>query len=248
VTAEAEQTVDITEMPLEGIAAYWLSLKKIMGTKVTAKAAQEEAERTEEPYIKYLLETAFTGLTDEQFRRVCVIRAQTSLDGLRQRLGLMREAHLSMAAGENPRKSLVRMAACFPCQHMPEEKITRMALEMVKKARAGNTHDYLVTVDTRMPADQLLVKLMFYVIWARHEGTSTIEPFAESSRCVFFREGLTLVSDGFDRSFIKTCLDARYDGILHEAERKMAMAAELATALRTRCSYEDMFAVAQAYL
>lgn len=248
VSVQTETILDITEMPLEGIAAYWLSLKKLMGAKFTAKVVQDEAERTEEPFIRFILETMTSDLSDEYFRHVLRLKEETSLRTLTRKLELMREGLLSIAIGENPRKGLVRMAAHFASTAMPEEKISRMALEMVKKARAGGGTEYAVTIDNRMPADQLLVKLMFYVFWARHEGTGAIDQFAENSRCLLFREGLGLVSDGFDRSFVKACMDTRLDGILREVRLKMDMAAELAIALRTKHSYEDMLAVAQAYM
>ncbi|NJB67350.1 hypothetical protein GGQ74_000990 [Desulfobaculum xiamenense] len=248
MSTENETILDITEMPLEGIAAYWLSLKKIMGGKVAPKLALDEAGRTEEPYIRYLLESCFTGLSDDQFLRVAGFKAETVVRGMQLRQGLIREAVLSMSAGENPRKALVRMAAHFPAQLMPEEKISRMALEMVKKARAGSGTEYTVTIDYTTAADQLLVKLMFYVFWARHEGAGSMRTFAETSRCLLFREALSMVEDGFDRSFIKACVDTRCEGLVREARLKMNMAAELALALRGKLSYDEMFVVAQAYM
>ena len=53
------ETFDIIEIPLEGVAAYWLSIKKLADEKRSFKPLGEEAEYTSEPYIRYLLDVVF---------------------------------------------------------------------------------------------------------------------------------------------------------------------------------------------
>lgn len=248
MSSETASKVAVTEMPLEGIAAYWLSLRKVMGNKVSAKVAREEAERTDETYIKYVLTSAFNGLNDEQFLRLARSKAETVLRSLRHRYGMISEALLSMSAGENPRKSLMRMSAYFPSTRIPEDRISKMALEMVRKARDGGVQGFTVTIDDSTPADQLLVKLMFYVFWLRHEGGHDFASLSESSRSIFFREGISMLGDGFDRSFIKTCLDLRRNGLVEDAALKLKMTAELARGLREGMSYDELFALGQAFM
>ena len=46
---EKTQELDILEMPFEGLAAYWLSIKKIMDTKKGRAIVDEEIAHTDEP-------------------------------------------------------------------------------------------------------------------------------------------------------------------------------------------------------
>lgn len=239
--------MDILEMPLEGLAAYWLSLKKIMGAKIAPKTIAEEAEKTAEPFVKYLLELTVSGLDEASARRACERRRDAVLRGLSLKLALMREALQSIAASENPRMALARMFARLDAPAISEESATKMALDMVRLAEKSKD-GYVVTVSTKLAPEELLVKLMFYVLWARREGKAAMEPFGENGRFRFFNHGMVLTADGHDRSFIKSCLDASSEALLESAAVKMDMAIDLALSLRVKMSYDDMFRYAQAYI
>jgi len=247
VSEESVKDINLLEMPMEGIAAYWLSLKKIMGTKVVPKVLQDEAEKTEEPYIRYLLDTCFTSIPESEVRRLGWIRRESTLNDLRLKMALMREALLSIAAAGNPRKALLRMGAYLPEPSLSEEQITKMALDMVRLAEKSKDN-YVVTVDASLPAEQLVLKLMFYVLWARREGKAGLEPMAENGRCRFFNQGLGMVMDGFERSVILSCLEIAEAERLGAATLKMNLALDMALALRAKMSYDDMFKVARAYM
>ena len=77
---EKTQELDILEMPFEGLAAYWLSIKKIMDTKKGRAIVDEEIAHTDEPYILHLLETAFSSLSRNMIRRLARVKKQTQLD------------------------------------------------------------------------------------------------------------------------------------------------------------------------
>lgn len=247
MTEEPRTDLDLLEMPLEGLAAYWLSLKKIMGAKLVPKTLQEEAEKTSEPFIRYMLELCVSGLDDIAARRAGTRRRETVLRELSLKMSLMREALLSMSAGENPRLALIRMFARVPGPVISEENATKMALDMVRLAEK-NKDGYVVTIGPALSREELLIKLMFYVLWARREGVASVEPFSQGGRCRFFVQGVTMAADGLDRSVVKSCLDASAAEILVEAGQKMDLALDMALALRAKTSYEDMFRVAQAYL
>ena len=63
--------LDIVEMPAKAVAAYWLSLKKLMDSRKGARVVQEEMAAVTEPDIRLLLETAFgSSLPEEAVRRL----------------------------------------------------------------------------------------------------------------------------------------------------------------------------------
>jgi len=239
--------MNLVEMPVEGVAAYWLSLKKIMGAKVVPKTLEDEAQNTAEPFIRGMLDLCISGLDDATARHAALRRRDTVLHDMRLKLGLMRDALLSIAVGENPRMVLMRMFARLPLPVITEENVTKMALDMVRLAEA-NKDGYVVTVSTKLTREELVVKLMFYVLWARREGKAAIEVFGQNGRCRYFNQGLVMTADGHDRSFIKTCLDTAAEEILDDAGQKMGLTLDMALALRSKTSYEDMFRIAQAYI
>lgn len=57
---EKPQEFDIIEMPFEGLAAYWLSIKKILDAKKGRAIIDDEIAHTDEPFILHLLETVFS--------------------------------------------------------------------------------------------------------------------------------------------------------------------------------------------
>lgn len=247
MSEESLKDINLLEMPLEGIAAYWLSLKKIMGNKVVPKVLQDEAEKTEEPYIRYLLDTCFTTIPEAEVRRMALIRRDSALHELRLKLAMMREALLSISAAGNPRQALLRMGAYLSEPSLTEESLTKMALEMVHLAEKDKG-SYVVTVEASLSMEQLILKLFFYVLWARREGKAGLEPMAEKGRCRYFNQGLGMVMDGFERSFILGCLEIAAAEFLGAAGQKMNLALDMALALRAKLSYDDMFKVARAYL
>lgn len=246
-TAQTREDVSLLDMPLEGIAAYWLSLRKVMGAKVQPKTVQDEAGNTREPFIKYMLELYLAATPDAEVRRLGQMRRDTDLRGLRLKLGMMREALLAIATVENPRKALMRMGAYLSEPSLTEESATKMGLDMVRMAEKSKD-SYVVTVEANLSSEQLLIKLLFYVLWARREGKSGLEAFAEKGRCRFFNLGLAMVVDGFERSFVRGCLDVAEAELLDLAGRKMALCVDMVLALRAKLSYEDMFRTARAHL
>ncbi len=247
MTEEPRKDMDLMEMPIEGVAAYWLSLKKIMGPKIAPKTLQDEAEKTSEPFIRYMLELCLSGLDETAARRAGARRRETALREMGLKMNLMRDALVCIAAGENPRMALMRMFARLPGPVISEDNATKMALDMVRLAEK-NKDAYVVTISTALSREELLVKLMFYVLWARREGPASLEAFGQNGRCRFFVQALAMTSDGHDRSFVKSCLEVAAAEALTDAGQKMDLALDMALALRAKTSYEDLFRVAQAYL
>jgi hypothetical protein len=246
VTETAHQELNLRQMPIEAVAAYWLSLRKVMGPKFAPRTLQDEAANTSEPFIRYMLDLGLCGLDEATIRRAGLRRRDTALRELGQKLGLMRDALLSMAAAENPRLALARMLARLPDPNLGEEGVTRLALDMVRFVEQGGEGTTLA-VDTALGAEELLVRLMFYVLWARREGRAAAWPLGGGS-CRFFGQGLALASDGHDRSFVKACLDTSSAEILADFQIKMDLCVDMVLALRAKAGYDDLYRLARAYL
>jgi hypothetical protein len=246
VTETPQKELDLRQMPIEAVAAYWLSLRKVMGPKVSPKTLQEEAANTAEPFIRYMLDLGLCGLDEATVRRAGERRRDTALRELGRKLGLMRDALLSMAAAENPRLALARMLARLPAPGQGEEGVTRLALDMVRFVEQGGAGTTLA-VDTGLSAEELLVRLTFYVLWARREGKAAVWPLGGGS-CRFFAQGLALASDGHDRSFVKTCLDTACAEVLADYQTRMDLCVDMVLALRAKAGYEDLYRLARAYV
>ncbi len=244
-----QRDFDMVEIPLEGVAAYWLSIKKLVEGKRNFKQLEEEATYTSEPYIKHLLECLDTELSDDRALHLATIKRQNMLAALNRKLNLMRMALLDMATAENPRKTLAKMTAQFAQQLLTEEKAFQYAQELVQQASEGLADKgRYFDVDHRLKEDRLMVTLLFYVIWSRKEGKLGCEPFLEFITSSFFCDGLALVIDGFDAPFVRKRLQVHKESILSETRQKMEMSAEMFLAVRQKLSYEAVFRVARAYL
>ncbi len=240
---------DLVEIPLEGVAAYWLSLKKLVDAKRGAKLLEDEASYTGEPFIKYLLEVISSEDNEHMAARLGAVKRDCLLALLTRRFDLMRMALLDVATGENPRKTLAKMTAQFTHPPLNEESAFQLAQEMVQQATDGIADKgRYFNVDHKLKDDRLMVTLLFYQLWARREGKRACQPFLEFIDSNYFCDGLALVIDGFDAPFVRKRLRVHRDVILAETRVKMELCLELSLALRQKLTYEDVFRVARAYL
>lgn len=243
-----QRDIDILEIPLEGVAAYWLSLKKLLEGKRNFKPLAEEAEYTTEPYIKHLLNTAFTGLDETRVRRLADVRRKLLLEELALKLDLMRMALLDIASGENPRKTLAKMTAKFANPSTTEEQAFAMVQQLMDDAPKAAEHVRSYNVDHKTKPAPLMVMLLFYALWGRKEGKMALQSFLEFITSAYFRDGLALVIDGFDTPFIRKRLQVHKDTILSDVRLKMELSEEMCVAMKQKLAYEEVFLVAQTYL
>lgn len=247
--SDTQQDFDILEVPLEGVAAYWLSLKKLAGSRRNFKGMEEEAEYTNEPFVKHLLDIGFRGYSSERVRFLAETKSETLLNEVDRRFRLMRAAVLDVATGENPHRSLAKLYAQFPSPPVPEEKAMQLAQELVKlvpehEAGKGRFFD----VGLRSQDDKLVVTLLFYVLLSRHEGKIACQQLLKHVTSRFFRDGLAMVIDGFDTPFVRKWLKQQHDIVLDDASRKMRMSTELCLAIARKEDYEDVYRVARSFM
>jgi hypothetical protein len=243
------QELDILEMPVEGLAAYWLSIKKIMDARKGRDILDEEIAANSEPYILHLLETVFSALDIPLVRRLAQTKRDILIDDYRTKIDLMRLAIFAIASGENPRITLVRMDSKFAHPLMTEDRAFDMASAMFDALKPrGVDLDILLSVDHKLKADRLLVKLLFFVMYARREGRQNLDRFIPHLGSRFFSEGVSLAIDNFEADFLANHLENIRDRVMVETGRKMDMALEMALAIRTKTAYDDIFRIARTYM
>ncbi|MCM0753875.1 hypothetical protein M7784_01240 [Desulfovibrio aminophilus] len=242
--------LDILEMPLEALAAYWLSLKKLWDSKKGArKVIDEEAAHTPEPYISFLLQTAFGELGEQRVRKLARIKRESLLADWRRKIELMRLALYAVASGENPRVTLIRMDSRFHAPPMDERRAFDLAGAVFTAIKEKSADlPTLLDVNHKQTHDRLVVKLLFYVIHARREGRQSLAPFIQFIRSPYFAEGLSLAVDGFDADFLANHLDRVRNEALGDARRKMQLSVDMALAIRDKLDYSDVLLTAQAYM
>ena len=246
---EKPHELDILEMPFEGLCAYWLSIRKIMDTRKGKTIIEEEIAHTQEPYILYLLETAFSSLSRDTVRRLAGVKRDIQLEDYERKIDLMRLAVFAIASGENPRITLVRMDSKFASPLMTEVKAFDMATAMFDAIKPkGVDLDILLSVDHKLKADRLLVKLLFFVMYARRESKQALERFMPHLGSRFFSEGVSLAIDSFEADFLAHHMEGIRDRTIVETRRKMDMALDMALAIRDKRSYDEVFRIGRAYM
>ncbi len=245
--------LDIVEMPAKALAAYWLSLKKLMDSRKGGRVVQEEMAAVSEPYIRLLLETAFgSALPEEAVRRLYAAGRRRQLAELRRKLDCMARVLAAMVSGDNPQRVLSLLTALFAVPPVREAAVMERVYALAERARAGTPPDAPAddpaAVDHGLPPEVLLPRLLHCLVVARREGREACRKLAESSRSLFFAEGLALVADGFDEAFVRRRLTLHRRAILADAAAKMVLAEEMCLGLRAKYSYEDLWRVARAHL
>lgn len=246
---EKPQELDILEMPLEGLAAYWLSIKKIVDAKKGRAIIDDEIAHTDEPFILHLLETVFSGLDVTRVRRLAEVKKDILLEDYGRKIDLMRQATYAIASNENPRITLVRMDSNFAAPLMTETKAFDMATAMFDAIKPkGIDLNALLSVDHKLKSDRLLVKMLFFIMFARREGKQNLDRFIPHVGSRFFAEGISLAIDNFEPDFLAHHLKGIRDKTVIETGRKMDMALEMALAIRDKLAYDDVFRIARTYM
>lgn len=237
--------LDLMEIPIEGVAAYWLALKKLIKTKRQLKILEKESRHTSEPYIKHLLELLLSAFPDPLITRYAKIKKATILKDLERKLILISIGVLGIGANENPQQILVRFLSKFPLASVGEKEIYTKAQQLLTQAQAKKI---FVDIDHRLPLETLVSHLLFYCLLARRQGQSACKLFLPKIRSLYFREGIAQILDGFEPDFIKHRLNLIKDELVNETRCKMEMSLEMALAIKNNFSYPDIFKIANSFL
>jgi len=246
---DANKELDILEMPVEALAAYWLSIKKLLDAKKDLALLAVEAENTSEPFVRHLLDTAQAGFEPELALTLARAKRGALLTVLRRRMEMMRRALTGLAASENPRLTLLGLNALVGSAPFHETRTFELATALLTTVVQKDADlPTLLGVDHKLKDDRLVVKLLFYAISTRRNGKQSLNEYLPHLRAGFFAEGLSLCADGFEADFVAQHLGAIRDSALLTTRRKMDMATQMCLAIKAGLSYDDVFRVARAYM
>jgi hypothetical protein len=248
-TSPAQTAINLLTIPPAGYAAYWLSVKRLTDKKKGPEALAEELEYAAEPYTRMLLTAAVSSLDEETMRRMAKNKSLTITRDFSRKLRLIRQAACSVALGENPAKTLITFSGAFGMPVVDENKTMEQAQGLIETMRAGDL-DMAVFPDvspTTRP-EELILKLIFFVLWARRQGKSGLTAFLPGVSFPYLADALRLCIDGLDEPFIRRRLDAQAQELVIEASHKMRMGFELALAVKNKRPYEDTLALARSFL
>lgn len=244
-----QEEMDILEMPVEALAAYWLSIKKLLDAKRDKALLAAELENTGERYIRHLLDAALSGLDRDMLRELARAKAATLLAEARRRFDMMRLGLTGVAQGENPRLGFIRLSALMTPPPLGEKRAFELAHGlMATVAEKDADLRVLLSADHKQKDDRLAVKLLFYALAARRSGRQSLHEYLPHLRPGPFAEGLSLAADGFEAEFVSRHMLALRDQAIAGAWRKMRMAAEMCLAIKAGLSYDDVFRVARSFM
>lgn len=248
-TTSPQAAIDIICIPPAGYAAYWLSVKKLLDAKRGAQNLAAELSMAQEPYTRFLLETLASAASEETIRRMAHIKARTVSRDHRRKLRLMRTAACAVASGENPRKTLITLCGAFGMPVASEDKTMEQAQTLLESLRGGNL-DLAVFPDVSHAtrAEELILKLLFLQLLSRREGKASLLPFLPGISFPYLADALRLCIDNIDEPFIRRRLDSQAREMTLDAAHKMTMGLELALAIKNRRPYDEMLALAKAFL
>lgn len=245
----AQHELDILEMPVEALAAYWLSIKKLLDTKRDKALLAAEMDNTSERLIRLLLESTVFGMDQDLVRRLAQAKSQVLVSEARRRLEMIRQTLTGIASGENPRLTFIRLSGLMGGSPVTEKRAFELAYGLISTVGEKDADlPVLLTVDHKQKDDRLAVKLLFYALAARRNGKQTLNEYLPHLKPGYFSEGLSLAADGFDAPFVAHHLADLRDAALISARRKMRMAIEMCMAVRAGLSYDDVFRVARAFM
>ncbi len=240
--------LDFLHLPLDGVAAYWLSLRKLVGNARNLKALEEEAQYVAEPFVRHLLDMALASFPLPRFTQLADVCAASELARLDRQLDLMRITVLDVAQSENPLRTLARMTACFPTPLEEPEQILEEAQSRVNKTENRKTAREFYVLGHRQQDAALCTTLLFYAVLARRHGKPAIRPFLAQAESQFFADGMALVVDGFDVPFVRKWMKKFKATLLADMGRKMTLSTQLCMAIQERQPYEELRCLVRSYL
>ncbi len=244
-----DRDFDIMEMPVSGLAAYWLSLKKILDDQEDDSLLLEESQHTSEPYISHILRLAASPFGDERVSLLAKEKKRTLLHDLRRKLDLVDITVRALFANENPRLTIVRMNAIFSAPRIAEHEVFETATQWLASIREDDADlAKFAEVDHVHRSETLLIKLIFCQMYARRMGRDACRLLAPYVRFGSLSEAFLLIADGFEEDIVISILRSRKKELLSDTACKMDMALELALGVRNHFPYEDIFTIAMSYM
>ncbi|NLV96279.1 MAG: hypothetical protein GX043_02940 [Desulfovibrionales bacterium] len=244
------QDLDLLEMPLEGVAAYWLSVKKTLESKKKNDSfLRNEAQHTRELHIRYLLELASSSFTSDKCAALAQVRKQNVLTELSRKYILMAIGLLGIVSRENPQKVMIRFLSKFHIAPIFEKQVFEVAQLILKNLENKDLNKAkFLNIDHKLKTEALIINLIFYCMLARRNGPKSLLDYQDYIASNYFKDGLSLICDGFDYDFVKFRLNLTKKEILEALEKKMDLSADMVTAIKAGMPLQDLYLIAKAYL
>ncbi|NLY40212.1 MAG: hypothetical protein GX055_01135 [Desulfovibrionales bacterium] len=249
-TGAATPDFDILEMPLEGVAAYWLSVKKTLDSKKNATTfLPEEAQHTREPFIKFLLELTASSFPADRCERLATIRKLNVINELQRKYVLMAIGLLGIVSNENPQKVMIRFLSKFHIAPIFEKQVFEVAQMMIKNIDNTELNKAkFLNIDHKQTTEALIINLVFYCMLARRNGPQSLLEYQTFISSQYFKDGLVLICDGFDYDFVKFRLNLVKKEILADTDMKMDLSINMMHAIKSGVPFHDVYLVARTYL
>jgi hypothetical protein len=241
---------DLMEMPLEGVAAFWLSVKKTLDSRKKGDGfLLEEARHTREPHVRFLLELAASSFPPARCEELAQVRKKNILAELQRKYVLMAIGLLGIVSKENPQKVMIRFLSKFHIAPIFEKQVFEVAQVMLKNLDNSELNKAkFLNIDHKLKIEALIINLIFYCMLARRSGTDSLLDYQEYISSQYFKDGLTLICDGFDYDFVKFRLNLVKKEILEATEMKMDLSMHMMSAIKAGVPFGDLYLIAKAYL
>ncbi len=241
---------DILQMPLEGVAAFWLSVKKTLETKKNGETfILDEAKHTREPFIKFLLELASSSFTADKCETLANIRKKNVLADLHRKYILMAIGLLGIVSNENPQKVMVRFLSKFHIAPIFEKQVFDTAQIILKNIDNPELNKKrFLNIDHKMKIAAMIINLVFYCMLARRGGPQLLQNYQEFISSQYYTDGLQLICDGFDYDFVKYRLNLVKKEILDDTERKMDLSIFMMSSIKLGTPFNDLYLIAKTFL
>ncbi len=237
---------DLVEFPIEGVAAYWLSLKKLLTSKKDKKKfLKKEIEFTTEPYIKHLLDLLLSSFDPNRIEKYARYKQETIINQLQKKLVIISIGILGISSRENSQQVLVRILSKFPFFSITEKSILNRTDQLLKSYSINETD---IDVDHKSPIEELISNLLFHCMIARKDGPEICFNFLSKMHSFFFKEGLKFIIDGFDTDFIKHRLNLQQKEIIYATKRNMELSLEMCLGIKEEFSYNDLIRIVNSFL
>ena len=247
---EAPKEFDLMEMPVEGVAAFWLSVKKTLDARKKDDGfLLEEARHTREPHVRFLLELAASSFPPSRCEELAQVRKQNILAELQRKYVLMAIGLLGIVSKENPQKVMIRFLSKFHIAPIFEKQVFDVAQVMLKNLDNSELNKAkFLNIDHKLKIEALIINLIFYCMLARRSGVESLLDYQEFISSQYFKDGLALICDGFDYDFVKFRLNLVKKEILEATELKMDLSMHMMSAIKSGVPFADLYLVAKAYL
>ncbi len=240
--------VDLSQIDVAGLAAFWLTLKKMIGSGKNFKPLQQEAEYVADPFVRHLLDICFGDIEEPRIRILAKAKADTLLSDKARRFDLMRVCLLDMLNLENPHRTLAKMMAQYTQSPATGATVLKRAQALLRLKPQDENAAGRFDVSDHLPDEALVTRLIFYSLLVRHKDKMACQEYVPLVSSHFFRDGLALIIDGFEEPFVRRWLRVHRQASLDDAAHKMQMCTELALGIRARFEYSDMERIARSFL